>query len=41
MLIQVPKGTVLYTAGIVPDYGYFIVHGSVELLNKKSTWEKL
>ena len=38
--IRVPKGTVLYTSGMPVDFGYFIVHGCVELLSKKNTWEK-
>lgn len=36
--IRVPKGTVLYTSGMPIDYGYFIIHGCVELLSKKNTW---
>lgn len=39
--IKIPKGTVIYTIGMTPDYGYFIVHGCVELLRKKNNWEKL
>lgn len=39
--IKVPKGTVIYTIGMPPDQGYFLIHGCVELLNKKANWEKL
>lgn len=39
--IKIPKGTVIYTIGMAPDYGYFIIHGCVELLRKKNNWEKL
>ena len=36
--IKIPKGTVIYTIGMAPDYGYFIIHGCVELLRKKNNW---
>jgi CRP-like cAMP-binding protein len=36
--VKVSKGTVIFTVGMTPDEGYFLVHGCVELLSKKNSW---
>lgn len=39
--VKVSKGTIIYTLGAAPDEGYFLIHGCVELLAKKNSWERL
>jgi hypothetical protein len=39
--VKVPKGTVVYTLGAVPEEAYLLVHGCVQLLTKKNNWERL
>ena len=39
--VKASKGTVIYTLGMPPSEGYFLVHGAVTILSKKNTIEKL
>jgi hypothetical protein len=40
-LLSVKKGTVIYTSNSTANSGYFLCHGAVTLLIKKSNRQKL